>query len=523
MAHSIRPEEVMVQDNFYTATVYEKGAEIIRMYRTLIGVDEFRKGMDLYFERHDGSAVTCDDFRHAMADVASNQWIQHILKTSFERWYSQHGTPTITVNTTQNAKTFSLSLLQQTVALPVPIPVSFTFICPESGNEMTPSLAHTEGEIKLIRPGLAVLYGTQGTLEFDAPQPTVVSLFRDFSAPVKVNYMRPTEHFRLLMVYDGDAFSRFEAGQEYIYSVLLKLIKAYKDNAGKPEETIDESFVEAFKALLVSSGDKNVLSKCLTLPGFAEICNRVDAIDPVAINSSRKMMMRCLGTALYSEFLEMFKSCQISEEYEFSPEQNGKREVAGVCLAYLCSVEPVPKEVVDLVKKSFDNADNMTVRSTALNLLCRLDVPERVQALNLFENLWKENSLVMDKWFAYQCASDLSGALERVQELMKHPLFDLTNPNKMRAVIATFCRRNPEHFHALDGSGYKFLGDMIEQVDKGNPQTAASLCKIFLNWKRFDVERQTLIKLQLERILALENLSTNSYEVCTTALGGSKL
>lgn len=271
-------------------------------------------------------------------------------------------------------------------------------------------LVNASGGVRLIRDDLLVLFESTGEAVFRSSSRPCLSIFRSFSAPVKVTYKRNVEEFGLLMVHDKDPFVRYEAAQEYIFSALLRRI------ADPSSAVVDADFISCMrKMLLDNSADPNLIAAALTIPGFAEIKNKLDVLDPQAVCDARKAMQRDIGGALYSDLVDLYTACQLTGPYRFVPEDVGKRRLAGLCLSYLCSLRPVRQEVVDMVKESFDSADNMTVQGTALSLLCQLDVPEREQAIAAFEQQWRENTLVMNKWFRYQAVADLPGAIGSVR------------------------------------------------------------------------------------------------------------
>ena len=287
---------------------------------------------------------------------------------------------------------------------------SFGFLDPRTGQEESYPLVETSGGVRLVRDDLLVLHEASGSAVFKSTSRPCLSLFRAFSAPVKVTYERSVDEYGLLMVHDSDPFIRFEAAQQYIYSMLLKRI------ADPSAACVDEAFLSCLrKFLLDTQADPSLIAVALTIPGFSEIKNELDVLDPHAICEARRTMQQEIGSALFDDLVKLYERCSISGPYRFVPEDVGKRRLAGLCLSYLSHVRPVSQQVVEMLKKSFDNADNMTQQATALSLLCQLDVPERQQALDAFEQQWRDNTLVMNKWFRYQAVADLPNALERIK------------------------------------------------------------------------------------------------------------
>ncbi len=515
MAHPVRPQSYIEMNNFYTATVYEKGAEVLRMMRTIIGPDAFRKGMDLYFERHDNSAVTTDDFAAAMADASGVDLIQ------FKLWYDQAGTPEIHVSREHDADTgvFTLTISQeipdtpgQTNKKPMHIPVLAALFAAD-GTQLALQL---EGE---DAPGASerVLHLKEAKQVFrfvNLPEEPLPSLLRGFSAPVRLNTDLTHEELSFLMSRDSDSFNRWEAGQQLATDLLLALVEDYQ--AGR-ELSCDPVIVDAFREILGNPDlDKALAAQTLTLPGAGYLAELVDVVDPEAIHEAGQFLRRALGEALRSEFEAVYASNHIDAAFDIDPESMGRRALANVALAYIMTQKDDSARA--LAQKQFETADNMTDSLSALGILNAHDVPERAKALAAFAEKWMDDELVMDKWFSTQAWSPLPNALEDVKGLMEHPAWDALNPNKVRALISAFAYGNPLHFHAKDGSGYRFIADQVINLGKSNPQVAARLVGCFNRWTKFDAERQALMRAELERILAEPELSANVFEIVSKAL-----
>ncbi len=516
MAHPIRPESYIEMNNFYTATVYEKGAEVIRMYHTLLGAAGFRKGMDLYFERHDGSAVECDDFRRAMSDANG------VNLEQFERWYLQGGTPQLDVSSSYDAQaqTFTLSFEQSCPAtpdmdekLPFHMPIAVGLL----GANGASLPLQLEGEAKASTGETRVLELVDAQASFTfigvAAKP-VASVLRGYSAPVVMNYPRPAEEYAFLMAHDCDSFNRWDAGQQYGTQLLLEGIT--KHQAGEAWE-LPKAFVDAFGATLSNAElDRTMKALALSLPGEAWLADRMEIADPVAVHLVRKAARAQLAAAYRDELLGIYTECKLDGAYELSGEAMGKRALSATCLGYLMTLgQP---EISALCAAQFESASNMTDSTAALRNLCSTEGPERDKALSDFYTRWSAEPLVIDKWFTMQATADLPDVLERVQELMKHPDFTMKNPNRVRSLVGAFAMVNRAAYHAADGSGYRFLADRVVEMNSINPQIASRLVDPLLGWRRLDESRQELIKAELQRILATEDLCKDVYEKVSKAL-----
>jgi len=515
MAHPVRPQSYIEISNFYTPTVYEKGAEVVRMIHTLIGAQAFRKGMDLYFQRHDGQAVTCDEFANAMQDASG------VDLARFKRWYDQAGTPTLDIEADYDAANarYSITVKQscaptpgQPEKLPLHIPLALGLVDPD-GKDMPLKLDGEAAAGETTR----VLSLTEPVTTFtfvDVKAKPVPSIARGFSAPVKVRFPYTAEELTHLIAYDSDSFNRWEAGQRLAADLMLANVAEVR--AGR-EPRVPESFVAAFGRVLADAGnDPAFAAEALALPSEGFLAEQMDEVDPDAIHRVRLGLRRQIASALRTELRSTYETQLPAGPYSPDAAAAGKRALRNTCLAYLAELDDA--ETRTLAMQQFELANNMTDAVAALSALAQLDCPERKRALQQFYERWKHEALVMDKWLAVQSTSRLPGTLADVRVLMRHPAFDLRNPNKVRSLISSFCHGNQVRFHAADGSGYDFCAEQVIALDALNPQVAARLARAFDRWKKFDAGRQAKARAALERIRAVANLSKDTLEVVTRAL-----
>ena len=503
-AHPIRPESYIAMDNFYTATVYEKGAEVLRMIRALVGVDGFRLGMDLYFERHDGQAVTCDDFRAAMADANGLDLDQ------FERWYSQAGTPELTAEGTfdPEAGTYTLQLTQscpptpgQTDKAPFHVPVAV-------------GLLGSDGRDLIETRVLELRERAQSFVFEGVRQPPVPSLLRGFSAPVKLTVPLDDEQLAFLMAHDSDPFNRWEAGQVLYTRVALGLVGQIQ--AGDAEPPVPEMLVTAFGELLGGGDlDPSLRAFAMGIPGERTLGAAMETVDPDAIHEARRLLARTLAARLETDLRTIYEREAPHGSYRYSPAEAGRRRLRNGCLGYLSALGR--DDTTELCVAQLHAADNMTDEISALRCLARLPGDACEEALAHFYTRWNEDPLVLDKWFSTQAGALRDDALERVDALLGHPDFDPRNPNRFRALVRTFSRNQPA-FHRSDGEGYRWLADRVRQLDPLNPQVAARTAEAFAPWRRFDDARQGLMRGQLDRIAQRTGISKNLYEIVTRCL-----
>ncbi len=514
LAHPVRPDSYLTIDNFYTATVYEKGAELCRMVRTILGAAGFRKGSDLYFARHDGTAATCDDFIKAMEDANDADL------TQFKLWYAQAGTPRVKARGKYDAatKTYEVTLEQHLAATPgqkakqpMHIPVSVGLVGRKSGRDLT--VTH-DGE-KATTHVLNLRKAKQTFKLTGVAEPVVPSIGRGFSAPVRFDVDTNGEDRAFLMAKDSDAFNRWEAGQSIATGSLLRMTKQVV--AGKTPE-VDQLYVDAFGELLRDARkDPSFTALAVQLPSEMEIAQMIEDANPDAIHAARETLKKALASTHKSVLRETYQSLKSNEPYSPDSTSAGRRALRNMCLRYLTAEDT--KEARTLAFEQFRAADNMTDKIGGLAPLVDMDGDERDKALKQFYDQWKANPLVTDKWMSLQASSCRPDTLAQVKALTKHAAFTIQNPNRVRALIGAFVMNNQLRFHAPDGSGYAFLADNVIKLDKLNPQVAARLCGAFETWRRFDGKRQKLMREHLMRIKDAKNLSRNVQEITEKTLG----
>lgn len=512
LAHPVRPEAYIEINNFYTLTVYEKGAEVVRMLHTLLGAKGFRKGCDLYFARHDGQAVTCEDFINAMESANGVQLEQ------FRRWYAQAGTPVLTVTQhfDANAKQLQLTIQQscpatpnQPTKLPLHIPVKLGLLGKDGSAATIYSSGVQQNEITLN------LTETEQTFVFEhlAEQP-VVSLLRGFSAPVNLKMSRSLEELAFLLKHDSDTFNRWEAGQQLAVQIIFGLIEDL--NQHRPLH-LNALMVEAFHSLLTDEGDDlSYQALLLALPDESYLAGQMAVIDVDAIHHAREFVKTTLAFALQDDFKRVYLIHHRDESGKFHAGAVGRRRLKNACLNYLNQLES--SDTFGLVAEQFEQARNMTDQMAALSAIVNSRHPAKADYLHRFYQQWRQEALVIDKWFALQASSSMPNTFATVQALMQHPAFDMKTPNRVRALIGAFSQANPVHFHAKNGDGYRFLADQVLALNSLNPQIASRMVTGFAQWRRYDHLRQDLMKQQLQRIIATESLSPDVYEIASKSL-----
>ena len=506
MAHPVRPSTYLEINNFYTATVYEKGAEVVRMIQTVIGRDAFRRGMDIYFERHDGQAVTCDDFVAAMSAASGFDF------TQFMTWYRQAGTPRVTARGSYDvaAKRYTLALAQifastprQAEQQPYVIPVAVGLVGPE-GQEFDLGGASTR---------VLHLTAHEQTFVFEnIPAEPVPSLLRNFSAPVILDYPFSDADLAHLLAHDSDPFNRWEAGQR-LFGQLILGNAARLARAEAAEWPV--SVVDAARRVLLGGSDPAFIAEALTLPGEATLAEQMGVVDPEALHLARVGLAKTLATALEADFSGLYARLEAVSAYSPDTAGAGRRRLRNLCLDYLNKLDSVGYR--SLAFRQFSSADNMTDQFAALAVLANNPAPEGKTALENFYSRWQHEALVVDKWLSVQASSSLPDTLLRVETLTRHPAFDLRNPNKVYALLRTF-GANHRHFHAVDGDGYRFLARQIAALDPINPQVAARLARCFDRWKKFDAVRQGHARAALESLRKTTELSRDVFEVVDKAL-----
>ena len=519
MAHAVRPDSFIEISNFYTLTVYEKGSEVVGMLHTLLGAEGFRKGSDLYFDRHDGQAVTCDDFIKAMEDANG------VDLTQFKRWYSQAGTPRLSVSEQYDgaSQTYSLTFSQscpatpgQTEKLPFVIPVALGLL-DAKGKELPLQLAGESSPAGTSR--VLSVTESQQTFTFTgiAEQP-LPSLLRGFSAPVKLHFAYSRDQLMFLMQHDSDGFNRWEAGQQLAVQVLQDLIGQHQRGEAM---VMDQRLVQALRSVLGNEQlDQAMVAEMLSLPGEAYLTEISDVADVEAIHAAREFARKQLADSLYDALWARYQANrEVSKTTPYVPQAShfARRALQNIALSYLMLTGK--PEVLAAALEQFEHSDNMTERLTALAVLVNSPFEaEKAQALASFAEHFKDNPLVMDQWFSVQAGSTLPGGLQRVRELMEHPAFNIKNPNKVRALMGAFAGQNLINFHAADGSGYRFLADRVIQLNGFNPQIASRQLAPLTRWRKYDSARQALMKAELERIRNSGELSSDVFEVVSKSL-----
>lgn len=521
MAHPVRPDSYVEINNFYTVTIYEKGAEVVRMYQTLLGIDGFRKGMDLYFERHDGQAVACDDFRAAMADANGVELKQ------FERWYSQAGTPRVRAKTRYNKakQTLTLTLAQSCPATPdqlKKLPFRIPFAVGLVGQDGKDLPLNVTDAAPSDQTGTVMLPLTKAQQTFTFTQvgePPVVSLLRNFSAPVILEYDYSDDELAHLLAHDSDHFNRWEAGQRLMMRRLLTLTEAVQNDAPL---ALDSVVIEALRAtLLDESLEPAFRDLALTLPSESVIAEQLDVMDPQSVHTARQFMRANLAQALKGDFLSAYESCLTSGVYKPDAVSTGKRSLKNLALSYLLAWPD--ESAAQLAQAQFETADNMTDRVAALSALANSGSHASTQvldkALRQFYREFKKEALVIDKWFALQAMAPAMD-VNSVRKLMQHPDFTLTNPNRARSLIFSFCNNNPAQFHASDGSGYAFWAEQVIVLNAINPQIAARLARSLDRWRRYAPAQQKKMQHALQKVAKTKKLSEDVGEVVTKSLAG---
>jgi len=472
MQHPVRPQSYMEIRNFYTMTVYEKGAEVVRMQHTLLGEEKFQAGMRLYFERHDGQAVTCDDFVQAMQDASG------IDLSQFRRWYDVAGTPVLDCTGEHADGRFTLRV-KQSMNPPFHIPLAV-------------KIGPHERVLSVTEPEQA--------FEFEVAEKPVPSLLRGFSAPVALRYPYTDDDLLHLMAHDDDAFNRWEAGQRLAADIILR-------RKGEPPA----AYLEAARRALAGR-DHAFAAEMLTLPSETFLAESLEVVDPDALHAARLRLRREMAAALEPDLAAAYRELASDGPYAPEPAAIGRRALRNLCLGYL-----VELGLTALADDQFRRADNMTDAMAALGCLANADCPEREPALQAFYEKWQREPLVVDKWLSVQATSRLPDTLARVRQLLAHPAFDLKVPNKVYALVRAFAA-NHVRFHAADGGGYAFLAERVLELDRLNPQIAARMARGFDRWRKFDAHRQSRARAQLERIRDAEGLSRDVAEIVTKAL-----
>ncbi len=527
MAHPVRPDSYIEINNFYTVTIYEKGAEVVRMMQTLVGRDGFAKGMALYFDRHDGQAVTCDDFAQAIADANPTSDLARLLP-QFKRWYLQAGTPRVHAQGRYDAaaRTYTLELAQscapttgQTVKQAFVIPVALGLLAPD-GSEV---ILQLEGETNAT-PGSRTLVLTQDSQSFTftgVDAEPVPSLLRGFSAPVVLEFDYSDAQLLHLLAHDSDPFNRWEASQRLAISQATQAINAVAYTVSATP--LNEAYVQAMRSVLRHATlDAAFKELVLTLPSETYLAEQLDVVDPQRVHAVREAMRLQLATALAEDWAAVYESNHDNGAYTPDPRSSGRRALAGLALMHLCLAAQAEGSAAwpERTLQTFMNAGNMTDRFNALSALVTSGHALASTALARFHAMFKDEALVIDKWFALQAgAPDRGGnVLPAVRQLMKHADFSLRNPNRARSVISNFCQANPGAFHRADAAGYVFWSERVLELDAINPQVAARLARGLDRWRKLAEPYRGAAKEAIARVAAKADLSNDVREVVTRAL-----
>lgn len=515
MAHPVRPDSYIEINNFYTLTIYEKGAEVIRMIQTLLGETLFRKGMDLYFERHDGQAVTTEEFVRAMED-ASN----HDL-TQFRLWYTQAGTPEIEVleEYDEESKIYRLTLKQfcaaspgQPLKLPFHIPIAIGLLG-QKGEELLPDGTR-----------VLELRNSMEQFEFkDIAVPPVLSILRSFSAPVKIKPFLNDEQLAFLVGHDSDAFNRWDAGQQLTERVLFKWMEAYQQREESLSiNTISPYWLEAYRKVLADKQLHPALkAEMLAFPSINELIEKMDVAHVEVIHLARSILKQAFAESMHDSLRELYQQSQVDGRYHYNLESVARRRLKNMCLYYLVlSSRAFEGTSLALCLEQFQASDNMTDTMGALCAIAQKRGPERTTLFQSFYKRFEHDPLVVNKWLSLEATSELPGTLEVVKSLLKHPAFDIHNPNKVYALIGGFALHNPVCFHEPSGKGYTFVREMILELDAENPQVAARIMGAFTRWKKFEPKAQALMRKELEYIQASPKLSRDLIEIVNKTLSG---
>ncbi len=508
MSHPIRPDKVIEMNNFYTLTVYEKGSEVIRMYHTLLGEEGFQKGMKLYFERHDGTAATCEDFVSAMEDATGVDLKQ------FRLWYSQSGTPTLRVNSEYNAeaKTYALTVEQFTEATQdqaekQALHIPFDIELYDSKGQVIPLIINGES----VHNVLDIKQDKQTFVFENVVEQPVPSLLREFSAPVKLEYDYSDAELIFLMKHATNDFARWDASQ----MLLAKYIRQNVNNVQTGSEVqLSEDLIDAFRGVLLDENlEPAFIAQVFSLPSINEITGWYKQIDVDAVDTVLNSITVSLSTALEDELSATYHTLK-QAEYTIDHAAIGKRALRNQCLQFLAHTD----KGNTLVKAQYEAANNMTDTIAAMSAANSAQLECREELMADYSDKWKHDGLVMDKWFALQGTNPAEDALEKVKATMNHEAFSLKNPNRTRSLIGSFLAANPVRFHDKSGSGYQFAGEILRQLNDSNPQVASRMIDPLLKFRKYDEARQAMIRAELEKLKAMDNLAKDLFEKVTKAL-----
>ena len=519
MAHSVRPDSYMEISNFYTVTIYEKGAEVVRMIALLLGPEKFRAGSDLYFERHDGQAVTTEDFVKAMEDASG------IDLGQFRSWYYQAGTPVVSIRSEFDAdnKRYTLHVSQscpdtpgQSNKKPLTVPLRLGLLGSD-GKDLPLKLHGDDTATSETDRVLSVIEEEQQFVFEGLESEPIPSLLRGFSAPVRLRYDYSRADLLFLMVNDSDGFNRWNASQLLAIGLIDEL---QSDLAEGKDLTLPQSLVDAYAGVLDStlsdpSVDKAMVAQLLSLPTVGFLIERAEVVDVESIHRVREFLLNGVASKLYSSFLDVYTNNTSDDQYAADAESIARRSLKNLALSYLMRSDK--DEAVTLAQEQFVQASNMTDQLSGLRCLVNSGADAAVElkrdALDSFYKQWSHEPLVVDQWFVAQAVCQLPGSLAQVKQLLEHADFDIRNPNKVRSLIGAFCGQNHTGFHDASGQGYEFLADQVLVLDKLNPQIASRLLTPLTRWRKFSAKRQGLMQAQLRRIKAQEELSKDLFEI----------
>ena len=516
MAHPVRPSSFIEISNFYTVTIYEKGAEVVGMLKTIVGDTGFRRATDLYFDRHDGEAVTTDDFIKAIEDTNA------IDLNQFKYWYTQAGTPELHIDCHYDVanNTYTLNVTQQCPPTPgephkqpfyIPLAVG---LLAKNGENLPLQLAGETDPSQSTTRVLSVINSHHRFTFINIKSKPYVSLLQGFSAPVNVYFDYSDDDLAFLMLNDSDSFNRWDASQKLLVRLLLKMVEAIQR---KREVAKPTGLIKKFNQLLSEAdSDPALVARMLILPDENYLARQRKPADVDAIYLARKHLKGVLACTLKQQFTDIYQRYSQQGAYTFNADNMAKRSLKNICLDYLmATLDPLQTQ---RCLRQMKKADNMTDKIAGLNLLANEQGPEREHALRAFYEQFKHDRQVVNKWLKAQALSTASDTLLRVKALLKHPAFNIKNPNNVRALIGNFCRHNPVNFHAKNGLGYSFLCEQVLILDKLNPQLAAKMMMAFHSWRQYDTDRQMLIKKSLTKIAKQKDLSADVYEVVTKYL-----
>lgn len=499
MAHPVRPESYQEINNFYTVTVYNKGAEVIRMIHTLLGAEKFRSGMDLYIERHDGQAATCDDFVAAMSDSSGQNLDQ------FKYWYSQAGTPLLKVKGEWDRalREYRFTIRQS---------------CPETPGQSEKEPFHMPVAIGLlgadgrdiINTRVLQLKEKEQTFTFsEVNESPVLSFLRNFSAPVRVEPFHSLDELAFLMKHDSDPVNRWNGADQLATAALLDLTS----KTGREGESCQLYYDSVGGIIKGSVDDPALLSLSLQLPAETTLALEMEIVDPDGLHYSRQKLKRELAERYQDDLLNLYNKNRTSSKYQITPKAMGMRSLKNTALSYLMALDPLPAEILHICTEQYRESSNMTDSIAALRCIANLEDSIRSEYFNTFYEKWHHDPLVMDKWFSLQALSNHRKTINNVKHLLENMSFSMDNPNKVRSLIGVFCSANHVRFHNISGEGYSFLGDMIVKLNAINPQVAARLVAPLINWKHYDTVRQSLMEGQLDRLSNEKGLSRDVSEI----------